>query len=230
MEEKKKACARSALEVVPARGVIGLGSGSTVAYLIEFLGEIIRESGYDLRAVPSSYQSYLLAVEHGIPIVSLDEAPVLDLTIDGADEVDSKLNLTKGGGGALFREKVVASASKRFVIIVDDSKIVEHLGTRSRIPIEVLPFALRPVIRSLKEMGIVPHLRGATKKLGPVVTDNGNFIVDLDFPSPIVDPHDVNHRLKMIPGVIETGLFVGMCDEVHVAHDEGVRVLKRTQD
>jgi ribose 5-phosphate isomerase A len=151
----------------------------------------------------------------------------LELTVDGADEVDKKLNLTKGGGGALFQEKVVASASKKLVIIVDESKLVDNLATRFEIPIEVLPFSLGVVKRKIAEMGISPTVRQAQKKMGPVVTDNGNFILDLKFSKPITDPAKVAVDLKMIPGVVETGLFIGMTDEVHVGTKEGSYILKK---
>ena len=153
--------------------------------------------------------------------------PELALTVDGADEVDRNLNLTKGGGGALFQEKIVASASKKLIIIVDESKIVEKLASKSLIPIEVLPFSLGVIQRKIKDMGIEPIVRQATKKMGPVVTDNGNFLLDLKFPKPIDNPAKVATDLKMIPGVVETGLFIDMADEVHVGKEDGVSILKK---
>ena len=160
-------------------------------------------------------------------LTNLDLNPTLLLTVDGADEVDKELNLTKGGGGALFQEKVVASASEKLIIIADESKLVEHLATRFEIPIEVLPFSLGIVRKTILDMGITPTVREAQRKMGPVVTDNGNFILDLKFSKPIENPAKVAVDLKMIPGVIETGLFIGMTDEVHVGKDDDSYILTK---
>lgn len=219
--------AESVMGLIPEKGSIGLGSGSTVAIFASKLGERIESGKVDISVVPSSYQAYQLAVEFNIPLTNLDINPELILTIDGADEVDKELNLTKGGGGALLQEKVVASASKKLVIIVDESKLVEKLASRFLIPIEVLPFSLGFVRKTITKMGIDPILRQAKNKMGPIVTDNGNFIIDLKFPKPIDNPAQVAIDLKMIPGVIETGLFIGMTDEVHVGTEEGAYILKK---
>ncbi len=227
MSQVKLNAAKSALKNIPQTGPIGLGSGSTVAVFANELGQLITEGKNDISVVPSSYQAYLLAIENGIPLTNLDINPELILTVDGADEVDKNLNLTKGGGGALFQEKIVASASKRLIIIVDESKLVDKLASRFLIPIEVLPFSLGVVQRKIRAMGIEPFVRQAEKKMGPVVTDNGNFIIDLKFSKPIDDPAKVATDLKMIPGVVETGLFVDMADEIHVGLKDGVRVLKK---
>jgi ribose 5-phosphate isomerase A len=227
MSKAKMNAAKSAIALIPDQGTIGLGSGSTVAIFAKELGQKIASSDVEVTVVPSSYQAYQLAIDYSIPLTTLDVNPQLLLTIDGADEIDGNLNLTKGGGGALFKEKIVASASEKLVIIADESKLVEHLGTKSDIPIEVFPFSLGIVRKKILEMGIEPTLREATKKMGPVVTDNANFILDLKFPEPILNPSQVAHDLKMIPGVIETGLFVGMTDEVHVGTGTGVNILKK---
>ena len=219
--------AESVMGLIPEKGSIGLGSGSTVAIFASKLGERIESGEVDISVVPSSYQAYQLAVEFNIPLTNLDINPELLLTIDGADEVDKELNLTKGGGGALFQEKVVASASKKLVIIVDESKLVDKLASRFLIPVEILPFSLGVVQRTIKKMGIEPIVRQAEKKMGPVVTDNGNFIIDLKFPKPIDNPEQIAIDLKMIPGVVETGLFIGMTDEVHVGTEDGVYILKK---
>jgi ribose 5-phosphate isomerase A len=219
--------AKSAVKLIPKKGPIGLGSGSTVAIFAEELGRRITAGAIDVSVVPSSYQAYNLAVEHNIPLTNLDLNPELVMTVDGADEVDKELNLTKGGGGALFQEKIVASASKRLIIIVDESKIVDRLATRFLIPVEVAPFALGSVRKKISDIGISPVLREAERKMGPVVTDNGNFILDLKFPQPLDDPAATAVSLKMIPGVIETGLFIGMTDEVHVGTEDGSYVLKK---
>jgi ribose 5-phosphate isomerase A len=227
MSHVKMNAAKSAIELIPERGAIGLGSGSTVAIFARELGQRIASGKADVSVVPSSYQAYQLAIDYNIPITNLDLNPELLITVDGADEVDKELNLTKGGGGALFQEKIVASASKKLVIIVDESKLVDYLGTKFNIPVEVFPFSLGIVRKKIKQMDIEPILRQATKKMGPVVTDNGNFILDLKFSKPILNPAQVAIDLKMIPGIIETGLFVGMAHEVHVGTDKGAYILKK---
>jgi ribose 5-phosphate isomerase A len=227
MSNAKLNAAKSALAATPDSGAMGLGSGSTVAVFARELANKIAAEDLPISVVPTSYQAYQLAIEYRIPITNLDIHPELSLTVDGADEIDRSMNLTKGGGGALFQEKIVASASRRLIIVADDSKLVDTLGTKSPIPIEVLPFALGVVKRKLSEMGVKPTLREAQGKLGPVVTDNGNFLLDLKFSRPIDDPAETAFRLKMIPGVVETGLFIDMASEVHVGTDKGAYVLKR---
>ena len=227
MSDIKLNAAKSAIGLIPKKGAIGLGSGSTVAIFAKELGRRVESGKVDVSIVPSSYQAYQLAIEFNIPITNLDKDPELLLTVDGADEVDKELNLTKGGGGALFQEKVVASASKKLVIIVDESKLVEKLASKFLIPVEVLPFSLGIVTKTIEKMDIDPVVRQAQKKMGPVVTDNGNFIIDLKFPKPIDNPSQVAIDLKMIPGVVETGLFIGMTDEVHVGTEEGAYILKK---
>ena len=227
MSNVKLNAAKSAIELIPEKGSIGLGSGSTVAIFAKELGRRVDSGKADVSVVPSSYQAYQLAVEFNIPLTNLDINPELILTVDGADEVDKELNLTKGGGGALLQEKIVASASNKLVIIVDESKLVDKLASRFLIPVEILPFSLGVVRRTITKMGIDPILRQAEKKMGPVVTDNGNFIIDLKFPKPIDNPKQVAIDLKMIPGVVETGLFIGMTDEVHVGTEDGSYILKK---
>ena len=227
MTNAKLNAAKSAIKLIPKSGAIGLGSGSTVAIFAKELGRQTADREADVSVVPSSYQAYQLAIEYKIPLTNLDSDPSLLLTVDGADEVDKDLNLTKGGGGALFQEKIVASASEQLIIIVDESKLVDKLATRSLIPVEVLPFSLGVVLRKIEKMGITPSVRQAERKMGPVVTDNGNFILDLKFPQPINDPAKVAIDLKMISGVVETGLFVGMTTEVHVGKDDGAYIIKK---
>jgi ribose 5-phosphate isomerase A len=227
MSKSKLNAAKSAMKLIPKSGAIGLGSGSTVAIFAKELGNRITSKEVEVFVVPSSYQAYLLAIEHSIPLTNLDLNPKLLLTVDGADEVDKNLNLTKGGGGALFQEKIVASASKKLIIIVDESKLVDRLATKCEIPCEVFPFSLGFVRRKISEMGIIPTVRQAQNKMGPIVTDNGNFILDLKFPKLIENPAQVAMDLKMIPGVIETGLFVNMADEVHVGTKAGSYIIKK---
>jgi len=227
LSNSKLNAAKSAVSIIPKKGAIGLGSGSTVAIFAKELSRRINSGEVSLSVVPSSYQAYQLAVKYQIPLTNLDSNPELLLTVDGADEVDRNLNLIKGGGGALFQEKIVAFASKKLVIIIDESKIVEKLGSKFPVPIEVLPFSLGVVKKAITKMGIISVLREAKEKMGPVVTDNGNFIIDLKFSQPISNLEKLAIDLKMIPGVVETGLFVGMTDEVHVGTKKDVYILKK---
>ena len=225
-EDAKKRAALEAVKHVREGFVVGLGSGTTVAYAIQEIGKRIKREGLQVLGVPTSHQALMLAVNHSIPITTLDEHPKLDLTIDGADQIDRDLNLIKGMGGALMREKIVASAAKQFVIVADKTKLVEKLGTNQPIPLEVLPFALSTVIARIKELGGNPVLREGNRKIGPVVTDNGNFILDVEFES--VDALDkLDVALKLIPGVLETGLFMSMADVVYLGNSDGVMRLER---
>ena len=225
-EQAKKNAALEAVKHVRDGYVVGLGSGSTAAYAVEEIGERVRKKKWQILGVPTSYQAFMLAVRCGIPITTLDEHPRLDLTIDGADQIDKELNLIKGMGGALTREKIVASAAKQFIVVADETKLTQTLGTNQPVPVEVLPLAVSTVIQRMCEVGGRPTLREGKAKIGPVVTDNGNFIVDVDF-GPIEAPKEVNSRLKMIPGVVETGLFVEMADIVYVGKQKTVDRLER---
>ena len=225
-EEAKKRVALEAVKHIEDGFVVGLGSGSTTAYVIQEIGRLMRQDGLRVLGVPSSSQALLLAVRSGIPLTTLDEHPTLDLAIDGADEVDKKLDMIKGGGGALTREKIVASAAKQVVIVADETKLVEKLGSTFRLPVEVLPFALATTTASIKELGGKPLLRESKGKVGAVVTDNGNYIVDVDFGA-IADAEELNRRLKLIPGVIETGLFIGMADIVYLGKADGIVRLEK---
>jgi ribose 5-phosphate isomerase A len=225
-EEAKKRVALEAVKHVEDGFVVGLGSGSTAAYVIQEIGRLIRHDGLRVLGVPSSSQAFLLAVRSGVPVTTLDEYPILDLAIDGADEVDKRLDMIKGGGGALTREKIVASAAKQVVIVADETKLVEKLGTTFRVPVEVLPFALATVSACIKELGGKPLLRESSGKVGAVVTDNGNYIVDADFGA-IDDVEELNQRLKLVPGVIETGLFIGMADRVYLGKKDGIIKLEK---
>ena len=227
IERAKKNAALEAVKHVRDCSVVGLGSGSTAAYAIEAIGERIRRDGLNILGVPTSYQAFALAVKHGIAVTTLEEYPTLDLTIDGVDQVDEKLNLIKGMGGALTREKIVASASKQNIVVADRNKRVKVLGEKGHpLPIEVLPFALAVVKRSIERLGGKPVLREGKGKVGPVVTDNGNMIVDAVF-GPIDDPGALEGRLKLVPGVLETGLFVGLVDLVYLGTASGVEKIER---
>ena len=227
IERAKKNAALEAVKHVRDCSVVGLGSGSTAAYAVEAIGERIRRDGLNILGVPTSYQAFALAVKHGIAVTTLEEYPTLDLTIDGVDQVDEKLNLIKGMGGALTREKIVASASKQNIVVADRNKRVKVLGEKGHpLPIEVLPFALAVVKRSIERLGGKPVLREGKGKVGPVVTDNGNMIVDAVF-GPIDDPGALEGRLKLVPGLLETGLFVGLVDLVYLGTASGVEKIER---
>jgi ribose 5-phosphate isomerase A len=227
IEEAKRNAALEAVKHVKDNFVIGLGSGSTVAYAIEEIGNRIKREEIRVLAVPTSYQAFTLAVKHEIPITTLEEHPILDLTIDGADQIDGELNLIKGMGGALTREKIVASASKKLIIIADERKRVKLLGENNHpVPIEVLLFAAPIVVRKTKEMGGTPFLRESNKKVGPVITDNGNIIVDVNF-GIVKKPAELERKLRDLSGVVETGLFVKMADLVYLGDRSGVRKLER---
>ncbi|MCS6781571.1 MAG: ribose-5-phosphate isomerase RpiA [Gloeomargarita sp. SKYBB_i_bin120] len=210
----KQAVGQQAAQLVTSGMVVGLGTGSTAAWMIQALGERLRRGEIqDIRGVPTSFQATVLARQAGIPLTSLDEVETLDLAIDGADEVDPQKNLIKGGGAAHTREKIVDSLARELVVVVDESKLVERLGSRFPVPVEVLPMAVRPVMRALEKLGGQPELRMAVKKDGPVITDLGNMVVDVKFAA-IPDPAALEARINNIPGVVENGLFVGLAGRV----------------
>jgi ribose 5-phosphate isomerase A len=225
-EDAKKRVALEAVKHVEDGFVVGLGSGSTAAHVIQELGRLMQQDGLRVLGVPSSSQAMLLAVQSGVPLTTLDEYPILDLAIDGADEFNKQLDMIKGGGGALTREKIAASAANEVVIVADETKLVERLGTSFRVPVEVLPFALATVTMAIKKLGGKPFLREDKGKVGAVVTDNGNYIVDVDF-GPIDNAEELNRQLKLIPGTIETGLFIGLADIVYLGKKDGIVKLKK---
>jgi len=229
VEKAKKNAASEAVKHVKTGFVVGLGSGSTAAYAIEEIGKRIKREKLRVMGVPTSYQVFMLAIKCKIPITTLEEDPKLDLTIDGADQIDEKLNLIKGMGGALTREKIVAFASEKLIIIADESKKVKALGENNHpVPIEALPFATTLVMRKLKEMGGKPTLREGMKKVGPVITDNGNVIIDANF-GLIRRPAELERKLKGLPGVVETGLFVEMADLVYLGTRSTVEKIKKNK-
>ena len=222
----KELAARRAVEDVTDGMVIGLGTGSTAEFAIRALGERARSEGLQLRCVPTSLASARLGEEVGLDIRSLEDCGAVDLTIDGADEVDPRLDLIKGLGGALLREKIVASVSAREVIIVDASKKVDRLGTRSPLPVEVVPFAWTLCRTRLLELAGRPELR-LDGQGQPLVTDNGNYILDCRFHEGIADPGGMERRIGAIPGVVENGLFIGLADAVVVGDQGRCQVLER---
>jgi ribose 5-phosphate isomerase A len=227
VENEKKNAALAAVKHVKNNFVVGLGSGSTAAYAIEALGKRIKREKIQLLAVPTSYQAFLLAVSQGITITTLEEHTTIDLTIDGADQIDPKLNLIKGMGAALAREKIVASASNQNITIADKNKKVKALGENNHpVPIEILPFAISSVKRKIEKIGGTPVLREGKGKLGPVITDNGNAVVDAVF-GVIDDAEGLEKKLKMIPGVVETGLFIGLANIAYVGSNSSVEKIEK---
>jgi ribose 5-phosphate isomerase A len=212
-EQAKRAAGYRAAEMAEDGMVVGLGTGSTVYFTIERLSERIKD-GLQITGIPTSFQTALRARVAGIPLTTLDDNPTIDIAIDGADEVDPKLRLIKGRGAAHLREKCVAAAAKRFVVVVDEQKVVKKLGAAA-VPVEVLPFAIMPVHKQLRGLGCAPVIREAVKKDGPVITDNGNFIVDCTF-ADIKNPENLEATLAAIPGVIESGLFCGFVKKTTV--------------
>ena len=227
IQEEKRKAALEAVKHVKDGFIVGLGSGSTAAFAIEALGERIKREKLCVMGIPTSYQAFLLAVQSGIPITTLDEHPQINMTIDGADQVTPELNLIKGMGAAMAREKIVAAASDLNIIIVDEKKKVKLLGENNQVvPIEVLPFAISLAKRKIVDAGGKPILREGKGKLGPVITDNGNAILDSYF-GEIMRPGELEVKMKMIPGVIETGFFVGLTDIAYVGTREAVEKLEK---
>ncbi|MGQ9679898.1 MAG: ribose 5-phosphate isomerase A [Candidatus Bathyarchaeia archaeon] len=217
----KKRAAEKSVEHVKDGYILGLGSGSTATIAIRMVGERLRQRYLkDILGVPTSIQSAYEAVESGIPLTSLDEHPIIDLCIDGVDQMDKNLNAIKGRGGALLREKIVASASKKYIFILDETKLTDRLGVGCLIPLEVHPFSVKPVLRRIREMRAKVSVRMAKEKLGPVFTDNGNILLDADF-GEIDDVEGLDVTLKRIPGVLETGLFINMADIAYVGTKDG---------
>jgi ribose 5-phosphate isomerase A len=228
-EAAKKNAAHAAVQHVKNGFIVGLGSGSTAAYAIAALGEKTKRENLRILGVPTSYQAFLLAAKHGIAVTTLEEHPVLDVTIDGADQIDPKLNLIKGMGAALAREKIVAAASKQNIIIADESKKVNALGENGQpVPVEVLPFAIAVVKRRIEAAGGNPVLREGKGKVGPVITDNGNAIIDANF-GVIDNAAKLEKKLKMIPGVVETGLFIGLANIAYIGTPSKVEKIQTRQ-
>lgn len=223
-ERMKQLAGQRAAQEVQDRMVLGLGTGSTVYYFLQELGRMVHE-GLRITGVPTSVQTAQLATQLAIPLTTLEAHPELDLAVDGADEVDDDLNLIKGAGGALLREKIIAASAARFLVVVDDSKLVHQLGTRFPVPVEVVPFGSTSAARALEGLGArVTLRRGANGQTW--LSDNGNYILDCHF-GPIADPVALQQQLLAIPAVIDSGLFLGMTDMVIIGHTEGVRRLGR---
>ena len=230
IENLKRAAAARALEMVQPGMRLGLGTGSTAHYFVELLAERVR-AGLAIVGVPTSEATRAQADAHGIPLTTLDETPELDLTIDGADEIGPRLSLIKGGGGALLREKIVATASARMVVVADNSKLVDVLG-RFPLPIEVVAFGFAAIRHKIEKAAVEagcpgPALLRRTREGHPFVTDSGHLIVDAALER-IPDPASLAARLALIPGVVEHGLFVGIAQAAIVADPTGVQILEHS--
>jgi len=225
-EEMKRLAAEKALDYIEDGMIIGIGTGSTVEYFIPKLGEKIKKEKLSIIGIPTSHRTKNLAREYEIPLSTLKDHPEIDVTIDGADEVDPELNLIKGGGGALTREKIVAFSSKKEIIIVDESKLVQKLGVSFPLPIEVIPFGWYPTKLKIEErFDCKAELRMSDE--GPFTSDNMNYILDCEFSSGIEDPEDLEKELDRIPGIVETGLFVNLADIVIAGTREGIKIFEK---
>lgn len=224
-EEAKKLAALSAIDFVNDGDIIGLGSGSTASYAVSELGRRVMEEKLNVLGIPTSIKTESLAKISGIPLTDMDSHPIPDIAIDGADQVDQDLQLIKGMGAALAREKVVDSAAKKVIIVVDETKLTSKLGLDQMVPIEILQFALGFVKNKLTAMSTVPLLRRDSKNL-PLITDNGNYVLDVNF-GVISDPYSLERQIKMMPGVIECGLFLDIADVVCIGGRNDISILER---
>jgi ribose 5-phosphate isomerase A len=223
----KQEVGKAAADRVQSGTIVGLGTGSTTAYTIQFLGDRLKSGELkDIIGIPTSFQAEVLAKQYGIPLTTLDAVDHIDIAIDGADEVDPQKNLIKGGGAAHTREKIVDYLADQFIVVVDRSKIVDRLGSSFAVPVEVIPMAISPVMRAIAKLGGKPELRMGVKKAGPVITDQGNMVVDVKFDK-IDDPANLEKTLNNIPGVLENGIFVGVTDLVLIGEvQDGKPVVK----
>lgn len=210
----KQEVGKAAASLVKSNTIVGLGTGSTTAYTIQFLGDRLKSGELkDIVGIPTSFQAEVLAKQYGIPLTTLDAVDRIDIAIDGADEVDPQKNLVKGGGAAHTREKIVDYLAEQFIVVVDSSKVVDRLGSSFPVPVEVIPMAIAPVMRAIEALGGKPELRMGVKKAGPVITDQGNMVVDVKFDT-IDRPAELEKTLNNIPGVLENGIFVNCADLV----------------
>lgn len=216
----KRLAAETAVSYIKSGMTVGLGSGSTVDWMLKKVGERVK-AGLDIKGIPTSLKTERQAKELGIPLVDFFGVNQIDLAIDGADEIDDQLNLLKGGGGSLVREKIVDARASELIIIADQSKIVSQLGSFS-LPVEIVPFGFEATARNIAEFGGVPTLREKDNRV--FVSDNGNYILDCKFDN-IRNPSSLHEKLKLLVGVVETGLFVGMTDKVIVAQNGKIETL-----
>lgn len=219
----KRIAAEKAVELIEEGMIVGLGTGSTVKYALKKIGERVSD-GLHIQGIPTSNQTKKLALKYNIPLTSLAEHPEIDLTIDGADELDSDLNVIKGGGGALTREKIIAFHSKKVVIIADDSKVVKSLGIDFPLPVEIVKFSWEATKKSLEAFECECTLRKIFDD--PFITDNGNYIIDCEFDR-ISEPEQLEQEMNMIPGVVENGLFIGLADKAIIGSTQGIMTLEK---
>ena len=218
---KKEKAGREAAKYVKDGMIVGLGTGSTAKYVVDAIGEMVKE-GLQIQAVPTSKATQEQAMSLGIPLLDINDVEYIDVVIDGVDEIDHDFNATKGGGAALFREKIVASLGKEVIWIMDDSKLVDKLGAFP-LPVEILPYGYKVAFRQLEAMGLNPQMRMNGEEL--LVTDNGNYIVDLNTGVP-ADANVISNQLSSIVSVLETGQFLKMCTRIILGTDEGTKIIE----
>jgi ribose 5-phosphate isomerase A len=224
MDLLKQNVGKQASELIEDGQVVGLGTGSTTVHFIKFLAQRVQDEGLDIMGIPTSFQSLILARDLGIKVTSIDEHDI-DIAVDGADEVSSSLDLIKGGGAAHTKEKIIDTSADKFVVIVDESKMVDKLGAFP-LPIEIIPESLRLVKNALSDMNVYSQLRMGMQKDGPVITDNGNFILDAHF-NIIGNPAELEVELNSIPGVVENGILANVVDKVIVGRKTGIEVIDK---
>lgn len=225
-DSKKKMAGYAAAMLVTNGMTVGIGTGSTVYFIIQRLKERIAEEGLCFKAVPTSVPTRILCIEAGFDVGAIEDHSRLDIAFDGADRIDEALNAIKGGGAAQTREKVVAAMADDFVLVADDSKLVERLGGDVDVPVEVIPDSWRSVKRYLEEMGYLPRLRQAKCKDGVVVTDNGNYVLDIRLKDN-ESFESQNNKITLLPGVLEVGIFAGIASAAYIGTDNGVRVIHK---
>ncbi|WP_077325281.1 ribose-5-phosphate isomerase RpiA [Virgibacillus siamensis] len=221
IDNDKQLAAETATQYIKNGMTVGLGSGSTVDWMLQKLGVFVKD-GLDIKGIPTSVKTESLAKKYGIPLTDFSKTTTVDIAIDGADEIDDQLNLLKGGGGSLVREKIVDAMAKKLIIIADQSKMVHQLGSFP-LPVEVVPFGWEVTKKHIAEYGAVPKLRKDENRI--FVSDNGNYILDCDFER-IEDPKGLHEKLKSLTGVVETGLFIGMTNEAIVGRNGTIEIIK----
>jgi ribose 5-phosphate isomerase A len=222
LERYKRAAGEKAVDFIENGMILGLGSGSTVYWMMKRLAKLVQQ-GMDIKGVPSSKRTEGWAQEFGIPLVDFSQVDKIDLAIDGADEIDPEFQLTKGGGGSLVREKIVDALAEKLIIIADKTKVVETLGTFP-LPVEVVPFGYQATAKRIEKLGAIPTLR--IKDGDVFVSNNGNYILDCQFTS-INNPEQLHEKIKALVGVVETGLFVNMVDTVIIGNEKGTEIITK---
>ncbi|WP_026887237.1 ribose-5-phosphate isomerase RpiA [Clostridium beijerinckii] len=222
--DQKRVAGEKSTEYIKDGMILGLGTGSTAYYMIKKVGELIK-SGMKIKAVATSKSTESLARELKIPLLLIDEVDRIDLAIDGVDEIDNEFNAIKGGGGALFREKIVASLATEVIWIMDESKLVDGIG-EFPLPVEILPYGYKHVIKELQDYSLNPKIRMKEEEI--FVTDNGNYIVDLHIGKPM-NINDVYNKVNRITGVLETGLFINMCDRIIIGTNSGAKIINNVK-